>query len=263
MPKKDSVQLWFKPIKTDSLSITAIQKNYTKDFNFKIKEQKKDTLNIKIFQQGSLNPKERFSLESATPLVLFDKTKMKLVNKKSEVIPFVTEYDEFQQVLYLNFKREADEEYQFKLSAGAVTDFFEKANDSLDFKINASSLENYGNLIVNLINVKRFPVLVELTNDKGETIVSNYAEKETTLDFSLIQPAKYTLRAIYDDNKNKLYDPGNFLAKQYAEEVIYFSKEVEVRANWDVVQPFDLSIPYIPEPKVKSKPKKDAKKQGL
>lgn len=263
LPKKDSVQLWFKPIKTDSLSITASQKNYTKDFNFKIKEQKKDTLNIKIFQQGSLNPKERFSLESATPLVLFDKTKMKLVNKKSEVIPFATEYDEFQQVLYLNFKREADEEYQFKLSAGAVTDFFEKANDSLDFKINASSLENYGNLIVNLINVKRFPVLVELTNDKGETIVSNYAEKETTLDFSLIQPAKYTLRAIYDDNKNKLYDPGNFLAKQYAEEVIYFSKEVEVRANWDVVQPFDLSIPYTPEPKVKSKPKKDAKKQGL
>ena len=133
----------------------------------------------------------------------------------------------------------------------------------MDFKINASSLENYGNLIVNLQNAKRFPILVELTNDKGETLFSNYSEKETTLDFSLIQPAKYTLRAIYDDNKNKLYDPGNFLAKQYAEEVIYFSKEVEVRANWDVVQPFDLSIPYTPEPKVKSKPKKDAKKQGL
>jgi hypothetical protein len=68
------------------------------------------------------------------------------------------------------------------------------------------------------------------------------------------------LRAIYDDNKNKAYDPGNFLAKQYAEEVIYYSKEVEVRANWDVVQAFDLSIPYTHEPKVKNKPKKDTKK---
>jgi hypothetical protein len=185
---------------------------------------------------------------------------MSLVNKKLEPIAFTSEYDEFQQVLYLNFKRDADEEYQFKLKAGAVTDFFEKANDSLNFKINASSLENYGNLIVNLQNAKRFPVLVELTNDKGETIFSNYSEKQTTLDFSLIQPAKYTLRAIYDDNKNKVYDPGNFLAKQYAEEVIYYSKEVEVRANWDVVQAFDLSIPYTPEPKVKNKPKKKSKK---
>jgi hypothetical protein len=76
----------------------------------------------------------------------------------------------------------------------------------------------------------------------------------------LIQPAKYTLRAIYDDNKNKIYDPGNFLAKRYAEEVIYFSKEVEVRANWDVVQPFDLSIPYTPEPKEKKKIKTGTKK---
>ena len=255
-PKKDSLQVWYRPIKADSLTMEVKQNKYKNSFTFKYRELKKDTLDIKIHQQGSLNPKERFALESATPLVQFDKSKMSLVNNLSKAIPFTTEYDEFHQLLYLNFKREADEAYQFKLSPGAVTDLFDKVNDSLDFKINSNSVENYGNLIVNLQNVKRFPVLVELTNDKGETIVSNYTEKETTLDFSLIQPAKYTLRAIYDDNKNKQYDPGNFLAKQYAEEVIYFSKEVEVRANWDVVQAFDLSITYAPEPKKKTEKKK-------
>ena len=259
-PKKDSLQVWYKPIKTDSLSVTVALKNYSKDFSFKIKEQKRDSLQIKINQQGSLNPKERFVLESATPLIQFDKTKMSLINKQSKVIPFTTEYDAFMQLLYLDFKREADEEYQFKLAAGAVTDFYEKENDSLNFKINPNSLDNYGNVIVNLQNAKRFPVLVELTNEKGETKFASYTEKETTLDLGLIQPAKYTLRAIYDDNKNKMYDPGNFLAKQYAEEVIYFSKEVEVRANWDVVQAFDLSIPYTPEPKVKKETKKEIRK---
>lgn len=259
-PKKDSLQVWYKPIKTDSLSVTVALKNYSKDFSFKIKEQKKDSLQIKINQQGSLNPKERFVLESATPLIQFDKTKMSLVNKKSQPIAFTTEYDAFMQLLYLDFKREADEEYQFKLAAGAVTDFYEKENDSLDFKINPNSLDNYGNVIVNLQNAKRFPVLVELTNEKGETKFAGYTEKETTIDLGLIQPAKYTLRAMYDDNKNKMYDPGNFLAKQYAEEVIYFSKEVEVRANWDVVQAFDLSIPYTPEPKVKKETKKEIRK---
>ncbi len=259
-PKKDSLQVWYRPIKTDSLTFEIKQNKYLNSFTFKQRELKKDSLNIAIFKQGGLNPKEKFILESATPLVKMNSAKMNLVNKKLQSIPFIIEYDDFNQLLSLNFKREAEEEYQFKLLPGALTDFYEKSNDSLDFKINPNSLENYGNLIVNLQNAKRFPVIVELTNEKGETVVANYSEKDTKIDFSLIQPAKYTLRAIYDDNKNKIYDPGNFLAKQYAEEVIYFSKEVEVRANWDVVQPFDLSIPYTPEPKEKKKIKTGTKK---
>jgi uncharacterized protein (DUF2141 family) len=256
LPKKDSLQVWYRPIKADSLSISIANGKYQKDFTFKIKDQKKDTLNIKIAQQGSLNPKELLTLESATPLVKIDKTKMNLVDQKLKPIAFTTEYDDFQQLLRLNFKREPEESYELKLFPGAVTDFYEKSNDSLNFKINANSLESFGNLIVNLQNVKRFPVIVELTNEKGEAITSAQTDKNTSLSFNLIQPAKYTLRAIYDDNKNNLYDPGNFLAKQYAEEVIYFSKEVDVRANWDVVQAFDLSIPYTPEPKKKKEKKK-------
>lgn len=256
LPKKDSLQVWYKPIKTDSLSIEVTQHNYQKSFTFKVKDQKKDTLNIKIAQQGNFSTRELFTLESATPLVQFDKTKMSLVNQKSKSVAFTTEYDDFQQLLRLNFKREADEEYQFKLLPGALTDLFEKSNDSLNFKINANSPENYGNLVVNLQNVKRFPLIVELTNDKGEAIATEYTDKNTTINFPLLQPAIYTLRAIYDDNKNTIYDPGNYLAKQYAEEVIYFSKGIDVRANWDVVQAFDLSIPYTPEPKKKKVKKK-------
>lgn len=251
LPKKDSLQVWYKPIKTDSLSIEVTQNDYKKSFTFKVKDQKKDTLNIKIAQQGTLSAKNRFTLESATPLVKFDSTKMSLVDQDVKQVPFTTEYDEFEQLLYLNFQKEADKEYLFKLAAGSVTDLFEKSNTNLEFKINANALENYGNLIVNLQNVKRFPVIVELTNSKGDAIATTYTDKNTSLNFNLLDPAKYTLRAIYDDNKNTIYDPGNFLAKQYAEEVIYFSKEIDVRANWDVVQAFDLSIPYTPEPKKK------------
>lgn len=256
LPKKDSLQVWYKPIKTDSLSIEVTQNDYKKSFTFKVKDQKKDTLNIKIAQQGTLSAKNRFTLESATPLVKFDSTKMSLVDQDVKQVPFTTEYDEFEQLLYLNFQKEADKEYLFKLAAGSVTDLFEKSNTNLEFKINANASENYGNLIVNLQNVKRFPVIVELTNSKGDAIATTYTDKNTSLNFNLLDPAKYTLRAIYDDNKNTIYDPGNFLAKQYAEEVIYFSKEIDVRANWDVVQAFDLSIPYTPEPKKKKVKKK-------
>jgi hypothetical protein len=101
--------------------------------------------------------------------------------------------------------------------------------------------------------------MVELTNEKGDVLAMEYSEKSTSFQFNLLEPAKYFIRAIYDENNNKIYDPGNYLAKKQSEEVIYFSKEADVRANWDVVQVFDLSIPYTPEPKKGEK--KTAKKK--
>jgi hypothetical protein len=48
------------------------------------------------------------------------------------------------------------------------------------------------------------------------------------------------------------------LEKRYAEEVIYFSKQIDVRANWDVDQVFDVSLPYTPEPKKNVEKKKSS-----
>jgi hypothetical protein len=125
------------------------------------------------------------------------------------------------------------------------------SNDTLSYKFNTKNTADYGNLRVQLQNVKYFPVIVELTNKTGDIIASEYSENSTTIDFNLLEPKLFTLRLIYDKNKNKAYDTGNYLEKNYAEEVIYFSKDIDVRANWDVEQIFDLSIPYTPEPKNK------------
>jgi hypothetical protein len=251
LPKKDSIQIWFKPMKADSLNINITKDKYITDYSFKIKEQKPDTLSISALQNNTLHFRDRYTLETTTPLTRVDNSKIKLTNKLGVAVDFTTQKDEFNQRLYLDFKKEGDEKYTFSFLPGAFTDFFEQSSDSLTYKITTKNTTDYGNLRVTLQNVKRFPVLVELTNDKGEVIASEYSEKNTTVDFNLLEPALFTLRLIYDENKNKEYDPGNYLEKRYSEEVIYFSKEIDVRANWDVTQAFDLSIPYTPEPKKK------------
>lgn len=250
-PKKDSLQIWFKPLKADSLAVTVNRDKYQEDFTLKIKEQKKDTLSITALQNVVLNFRDRLTFETTTPLVKFDNSKIKIVNKAGTTVPFTSEYDEFNQKLYLDFTKEPLEEYAFTIQPGALTDFFEKSNDTLAYKVTTKTTAEYGNLSVSLQNVKQFPVIVELTNEKGEVLATEYSENNTTIDFNLIEPALYSLRAIYDVNKNKEWDSGNYLEKRQAEEVIYFSKEIDVRANWDVNQAFDLSIPYSPEPKKK------------
>jgi hypothetical protein len=252
LPKKDSLQIWYKPIKADSLALTVTKDKYNGNFSFKIKDQKKDTLNITAIQNGVLNFRDRFTLETATPLIGFDNSKIKLANKGNVSVPFTTEYDEFNQKLHFDFQKEPSEQYTISILPGALTDFFEKSNDTLTYKVTTKNASEYGNLSVSLQNVKQFPVIVELTNKKGEVLATEYTEKNTTIDFNLIEPALYSLRAIYDVNKNKEWDSGNYLEKRQAEEVIYFSKEIDVRANWDVNQVFDLSLPYIPEPKKKT-----------
>ena len=257
LPKKDSLQIWFKPLKADSLVLAVAKDKFEKNFSFKIKDQKKDSINISAVQNGLLNFREQFTLETATPLVNFDNSKIKLVNKDTVSVDFTTQYDDFNQLLLFDFKKNPSEKYTFKLMPGALTDYLEQSNDTLKYTLITKSAPEYGNLRVNLQNVKHFPVIVELTNDKGVVLASEYSESNTKIDFNLVEPAVFTLRAIYDENKNKEWDTGDFLEKRQAEEVIYFSKEIDVRANWDVDQVFDLSIPYSPEPKKKvEKPKK-------
>ena len=255
-PKKDSLQIWYKPIKADSLHLAVAKDQYETNFTFKIKDQKKDTLSISAIQTNDLKFRERFTLESKTPLISFQNSKISLTNIAKTEVPFTTEYDEFNQKLYFDFKKEPSEKYTFTILPGALTDFFEQSNDSLSYKVTTRNTADYGNLTVVLQNVKQFPIIVELTNTKGDVLATKYTEESTALNFNLIEPALYTLRAIYDTNKNQEWDSGNYLEKRQAEKVIYFSKEIDVRANWDVNQTFDLSLPYIPEPKKKTDKKK-------
>ena len=241
-PKKDSLQVWFKPVKADSLKVVVEKEKFNKEFMIKLKKLKTDTLTISPDFNGTLPLRERFTLNSTTPLLKFDKSKIAVLNKDSVAVAFDTEYDEFKQKLYLNFKKEELEKYKIRLMPGALTDFYEKQNDTLTYRIATKNASDYGNLRVVLENAKRFPIIVELTDKDGKVKATEYTDKNPTVEFLSLEPAKYTLRIIYDDNKNKVWDTGNYLEKLQSEEVIYFPKELDVRTNWDVEQPFNLGI---------------------
>jgi hypothetical protein len=155
-------------------------------------------------------------------------------------VKFTTSYDVYNQELKFDFPKEPLQSYKFQLLPGALTDYIGQKNDTLSYKVNTRNTTDYGNLRVNLSNVKQFPVIVQLTNDRGDVVASEFLDKVNFADFMFLEPAKYTLRVIYDVNGNKEWDSGNFLERRQPEEVIYFPKEIDVRANWDVDQTFDL-----------------------
>ncbi|MGH2665459.1 Ig-like domain-containing protein [Flavobacterium sp.] len=237
---KDSVQVWFKSIKNDSLQLTVQKEKYKKAFNVKIGNQKQDTLRLSAKQTGVLKLDENFAIITATPLEKFDLSKMNLIKKDSSKVAFKTNYDEFNQNLEILFTKDPDEKYTFSLLPNAIEDYLGQKNDSLSFSFSIKNAAEYGNLKLNLQNVKSYPIIVELTDVKGKVLKSAYSDV-STVEFSLLEPQKYSMRIIYDENKNKKRDSGNYLEKRQPEEVIHYPSEIDVRANWDVNQDVDLS----------------------
>ncbi len=239
--KKDSLQIWYKPVKSDTLKLLVTREKFLENFKFKIKDQKKDTLNFIPSHTDEIDFRSTFSIRSSVPISKIDKSKIKLTRKDSTVVDFEPLYDEINQSLKINFKKEPSEKYVFFAFPGAILDYLDRKSDTIKFKFTTQKTTDFGNLKVVLEKVNRFPVLVEILNSSGKIIAKEFSEKNTSIEFNLIEPEKYTLRLIYDDNKNKEWDSGNYLQKIQAEEVIYFPKVIDVRANWDVEQNFDLS----------------------
>jgi hypothetical protein len=96
---KETLQIWYKPIKVDSLAL-IVTKIAIRQFFIQNQRPKKDTLSITALQNGTLNFRD-FTLETVTPLVGFDNSKIQLTNKDSTAVAFKTEYDDFNQKLFL------------------------------------------------------------------------------------------------------------------------------------------------------------------
>jgi uncharacterized protein (DUF2141 family) len=82
------------------------------------------------------------------------------------------------------------------------------------------------------------PFIVELINSKNEAAYEIYLETTNTYKFNLIEPGTYQIRVISDSNKNRRWDPSNFIQKRYAEQVSYFEdpttkkREITIRGGW-------------------------------
>jgi hypothetical protein len=237
---KDSVQIFYPNIKMDSLQISVTNDTYSKTFTSKLKDLKEsDTLKIEK-KSGSILPfRDAFVIKSKTPIVSIDESKITLRNKDSVVIKFTSKHIEFDEEIVFDFKKDEEEKYTIELLPGAIKDFYDTENDSLKYNFSTKQLSDYGNLKINLSNVKRFPFIIELL-DKNEVLYKATSTKETSIYFETIEPKLYTLRIIFDDNANNEWDTGDYLAKKQAEEIIYFPKLIDVRANWDVEQDFIL-----------------------
>lgn len=239
--KKDSLYYWYHPKpETDSLSFEIVSPNSRDTLFAKISDLPRDSIKLSTEPSGTLDFNKNFKFKSNTPISSHNPELISVLDKDSLEVAFSTEFNSLNNEVVLKFEKKENDKYYIKALPGAITDLFEGSNDTINKKIATKAFSDYGTLILQLQNVKKFPVIAQLTDTKGDVIEERTSNGQTSFTFKYLKPGKYLIRIIFDDNENGKWDTGDFLKKRHPEKIEYFLDTLDIRANWDWNETFRL-----------------------
>ena len=122
--------------------------------------------------------------------------------------------------------------YKLNVYPNALTDIFNTSNDTIISHFKTRSLEDYGEITLDVKNTKKTPVIIQLTDLNDKTIAQETTSVSKNISFKYLNPNRYKIRIIYDTNNNGKWDTGNYLEKKQPEPVQYFPEVQEIRPNW-------------------------------
>jgi len=240
---KDTLNYWFTPTDLDSIIFTVRNDKVQvlDTFTVKMRNLPMDSLKLSASVNGKFNFEDTFSILANTPIVAMDTSNISLMVSDSIPATYTYELDTISNKIDFDFETEPNQKYSFSLLPGAITDFFGIQNDSLAYNLSTSSFADYGNLTMILSGNVTFPVIVQLTNEKGEVQREIFATEPQAFEFNNLNPGNYVARVIFDENGNGKLDTGNYLEKRQPEEISYYPGTIEIRANWEKEETFILS----------------------
>jgi len=240
---KDTLNFWLTPTDLDSIVFTVTNDRIMVSDTFTVKTRKlaMDTLRLSNSASSRFKFGDRFSVLANTPIVEIDSSKIGLTVNDSLVAPFRVRLDSTENKLDFDFEVEPNQSYKFSLLPAAVTDFFGSQNDSIVYTFSTGSLADFGDLRIELGGSVAYPLMVQLTNEKGELVREIVAPEPRPFEFLSLEPANYRVRVIFDENGNGIWDTGSFLKKLQPERISYYPDLIEIRANWEKTETFILT----------------------
>ena len=253
-PTKDTLWLWYHPKVEDSLKL-IVKSNRADTTKVNLRKMKPEKWKITPEFKGISPTEEEIVLSSNTPIRAFNKEAIKLiVAKDSTEVGFEPIFTANTSQITFKVKVKEGEKYLFK-AFNAFENFFGQKSDTLQESFSAKKAEAFGSLKLTFRDNISLPFMIELTDkDAKKVLYEQYVEQTSpTYNFPFVKAGNYRLRVIEDRNRNRKWDTGNFLGRLLPEPVRYFTKEIELRANWEVEQ----EISFAEQTEEKPKPTKE------
>ena len=236
---------------TLEISLKARQAAATRPTRRKEKEEEKTIPRLKVntnLKGSKLAPDTPLLLSFDEPIVnviMHDTTWY--IAKKDTIIDTLYNRLQFEKADDYGFKYRFVDDYDSEKSISIIfpdSTFFGFSgltNDTTRISYRVAAIEEYGNLYIDIWSLSNsYPILIQLLTDKETLVEQRVLRQDEELVFENLVPAKYKLKAVYDTNNNGRWDSGNFLQKIQPEKVVYFEKTLEIRANWDFEEEWEL-----------------------
>ena len=240
-PGRDTLNFWFKPkVTKDSLVFVTKNKLQIDTTTVRFRELYSDSLRLTAINDRLISLGDTLKLKANTPLITINSEKISVVTKDTLAIDFVAQINTKENAAQIVFDKQEEQLYSITLRNGALTDYLSNTNDSIVYRQQVKPIADFASLNLTLDNADEFPLLIELIDEKFKVVKQTYLEANAPVFFEHINPGKYFIRLIVDQNKNKVWDPGNFLDKLAPERVVYYPSIIELRANWSWSETFTL-----------------------
>jgi len=168
------------------------------------------------------------------PVKQFDLSLISISDYKESIKPIVSFSDSIKRKLGIEYNFIPDSSYSVLIKPGAFTDYTGLTNDTLKFKFKVQAEKYYGNIKLKIsIPVKSGKYILQLLDEKESVIRENVLTGSQKIGYDYLIPGKYRFKIIYDSNSNGKWDTGNYSIKKQPEKVIYFSKQLTIRSNWE------------------------------
>ena len=158
-----------------------------------------------------------------------------------------------------------EQEYQLTIDSLAFTGIYGLHTDKVQQTVKVKKMEEYGTILLNIKGAAP-NAIAELLDASGNVLRQQPVTVEGTADFYFLNPStKYYIRLFNDRNDNGVWDTGDYDKKIQPEEVFYFPKVWEMKANFEFEENWDVNAIPVDKQKLdeikKQKPEETKKVQ--
>jgi uncharacterized protein (DUF2141 family) len=257
----DSLRLSMRYLQTDTLSNLVWRTDTLKFYYHEPKQKKKDK---KHEEADTVPPPIEFlKLQAATsaqheiynPVIIKTETPIAEFNRSGVHLELQTDtvwnvipsnpihryVGDTLLMLSMDMTWQPGRKYRLTVDSTAVHDAYGLFNDKFVHEFTVKKPEDYSNLKFTISGPDTTDVVVELLDASDRPVrrvdrdrVSGEAK------FTNVTPGTYYARLYIDSNSNGKWDTGNVAEHLQPEEVYYYNAKLELKANWDVEQTWNI-----------------------
>lgn len=246
--QNDSVRVFLPNIEFDSIRFEIADSQNILD-TVQIRKPRNLKLERKIEPQFNVTNKidrvRHLRISSSTPIANIDKGKIELLEDSVSRRNFQLQRDSIKSDLYhVRFNWRPKRQYEITFQEEAVTGFFDEKSEEKKLTFTLDENENYGDIHLRFagLDASQQYIIELISEDRKKIFDSRILSPGHIMPYVKYPVGKYSIRVIWDQNRNGVWDPADVWTLAFQEPIWYLDRVFTIRANWEQNETVEVSF---------------------